>query len=493
MVPRSAVPSSQTQDVGRALPALARLDGYEIKGVLAQSSFAVIYRAYDPALEMAVAIKEYLPQALAMRRADARVVLRSAAHAEAFEQGLQAFVGETELLARCAHPSLLRVLRLIRRHGTAYRVMHYCPYPTLLTYRQQLGGPIEPRMLRAWFDDLLGALQALHAEGCVHAAVAPGNILLRPDMRPLLLDLDAVRGVLVSERTRSLMAALQPCYEPIEQTAPVSFMVQGPWTDIYSLAATMHFCIDAQPPAPPFAPARLGRFEPLPTVWQRLRAEHPTLAAEPAWLRVLDACLANDPQDRPQSVAEVRALLDAPPAAAAVVEAAPDAAQVEAVAARELPAEMPAELAGQDTMTPPRPGRRRRWPIGAATLLTMTTILAIAAWPVKTSRGPMVQSDPPSPQVAVGSEPSAALPQVSTLAPPIPAAEPPATASGDAQSETGNAWVERRVLAVRSPRQVCGGRERYELLRCMQTQCAKQAWKRHEQCRRLREENRLSG
>jgi len=471
MTSRIAALPSPARVPGRTLPTLVRLQGYEIRGVLAQSSFAVVYRAYDPALKRHVAIKEYLPEALALRHADGRVRPRAPARAEAFERGLQAFVAEAEFLARCKHPSLLHVQRVIRCHGTVYRVMPECHCPTLLQHRQQLAAPPAARTLRAWLDDLLGALQALHDEGCVHGAVAPGNVLLQPDGRPLLLDLDAVRGELVSDRTQSMMAALQPCFEPIEQRAPVSYMVLGPWTDLYALAATLRYCIDGRLPSPPHVPSATPPFEPLEALWQRLRVAHPALDAEPPWLRALDACLRESPQDRPQSVAQLRRLLDAPPA---VLPQAPPG-PVAAVPPQACPV-APAQA----------PGRRWLRPIGATTLLAVGAVLAIAAWPLKSTRDAAASSRAQAPVPAAASMPLPAAPLL------------PATAAATPRPVPGAEWQEMPaapapvVQAPPSPRQLCAGRARYALLQCMLAQCAKPAWTKHEQCRRLREENRLS-
>ena len=217
MTSRTALPDNPFRSPERALPAQTRLDEYEIERVLAQSSFGVVYRAYDHGLRLHVAIKEYLPDALALRSAETQVVLRARSHAERFDQGLQAFIGEAQTLARCDHPSLLRILRVLQRHGTAYRVMRYTPGPTLLEHRRQLAAPPDVAAMRSWLDALLGALDALHEEGCVHGAVAPGNILLLHGGKPLLLDFDAVRTALISDRTQSMMAALEPCFEPPEQ------------------------------------------------------------------------------------------------------------------------------------------------------------------------------------------------------------------------------------------------------------------------------------
>jgi len=311
----------------RALPLGTMLDECEIDQVLAQSGFAVLYRAYDPALTRHVAIKEYLPDALALRGAQAQVVLRAPSHAASFELGLRAFIREAQTLARCEHPSLLRVNRILQRHGTAYRVMPHYSGMTLLEHRRSQTGAPGETTLRAWLDGLLGALAALHGEGCVHGAVAPGNILLLPADRPLLLDFDAVRRALISDRTHSLMTALEPGFLPIEQRSPSQDSALGPWTDLYALAATLRFCIGGDLPA---SSSQATQSEPMLGVWQRAHAGQPESQAPLALLSALDACLAPAATDRPQSVARLREMLAAPPVIRpAPVEAAPLPATVQ--------------------------------------------------------------------------------------------------------------------------------------------------------------------
>jgi hypothetical protein len=510
MASRTAAASNPPGVSDRPLPLVAPLQDCEVRGVLARSSFAVLYDGYDHALKTRVAIKEYLPEALALHDAAGQVVLRDPLHAEAFERGLQAFIGEAELLARCAHPSLLHVLRVVRCHGTAYRLMRHHPHPTLLQYRQQSAAPITAQTLRRWLDDLLGALQAVHDEGCIHGAVAPGNILMQPDLRPLLLDLDAVRGVLVSDRTQSLMATLAPCFEPPEQRA-ASCLVTGFWTDLYSLAATLHFCIGAQLPAPPRAASGAARYEPLASLWQRLREAHPAIDAEPDWLQALDAWLSEDPQQRPQSVAEAKASLDAPrvtthdtcavvcvetPAApAAAVDPPSSSPDEDAATAPRLPARA-------DTAQPVGTARRRwHWPVGVAALVAMTTVVAITGWPGQRVLDAAAPAPLPVARVTSAEVPAAGPTQVTQPPPmaepaaPVSAAAPVSTAAPVAAAAASAAPApppERVVRMATSPRQLCGARVRYQLLQCMQTQCAKRAWTKHEQCRRLRQENRLS-
>lgn len=335
------------------LPAGYRLQGFEVQSVLARSSIAVVYRGLDLARSAPVVIKEFLPTGQVRRELRHRVMLVEGADASVFERARQAFIDEGRLLERCQHPSLMRVLRVLEENGTAYRVMPDCPGPTLLDLRRDMPEPPTDKRLRRWLESLLGALAELHAAGRVHGAVAPGNILVAAGNCPVLLDSSAVREVLVSDQTRSMIAALPPCVAPREQTEPGVDRPLGPWTDLYSLAATLHFCTTgegsgtAERGRPPRLPESLGAPAP------RAAAVQASRSVGPAWLAALSTCMAEDPVDRPQSVAQLRRLFDIerirrPAAATAAASAlapqqaspggagmgAPDASATQAIAAK---------------------------------------------------------------------------------------------------------------------------------------------------------------
>lgn len=296
-----------------ALPAGTRLGELEIQKILGIGGFGIVYLAMDHALQRLVAIKEYMPAALAGRGPDNDVVVRSAAGAETFTLGLRSFINEARLLARFDHPSLVKVYRFWEAHGTAYMVMPYYQGQTLLQVRRAMSGPPDEAWLRRLIMPLMGALDCLHKENVFHRDIAPDNILLLDDEtgpaggRPVLLDLGAARKV-IGDHSQTLTAIVKPSFAPIEQYAETVQIRQGPWTDLYALAAVVHFCITGRPPLP--ATARAVHDE-LPTLKQMssgLASGFDCHLSE-SFASAIDHALAVRPQDRPESIAAWREAL----------------------------------------------------------------------------------------------------------------------------------------------------------------------------------------
>ena len=301
--------TSSSEDGSDALPVGTRLAEFEIRQVLGAGGFGVVYRAWDEALQRDVALKEYMPVSLAGRSPDKSVTLRSRAHEESFAIGLQSFVNEARLLARFDQPALVKVLRFWEANGTAYMAMPLYKGRTLRQLRKDVpASTFNDGWIRALIEPLLGALEVMHEAAVYHRDIAPDNILWCDDSRPVLLDFGAARLVL-ADRTQNVTAILKPQFAPIEQYAETQSMRQGPWTDLYALAGTCYFLLTGRAPLP--ATARVMGDELVPL------AQVAPPGCSPRLLQILDWAMAVRPQDRPQSVAQLRDALagriDVPP------------------------------------------------------------------------------------------------------------------------------------------------------------------------------------
>lgn len=290
-----------TVTVGNRLAAGQRLDEYEIGGVLGEGGFGIVYLAWDHSLQRRLAIKEYMPASLAWRSHGMQVEVKSERYEESFEAGLRSFINEAKLLARFDHPALIKVHRFWQAHGTAYMVMPYYEGITLKQALAEMSEPPDETWLRDLLAPLLDALQYLHEASCYHRDIAPDNILLIDDGRPLLLDFGAARRV-IGDMTKAVTVILKPGYAPIEQYGDMPGVTQGPWTDIYALGAVLHTAITGVVPRPAVARMMRDDYEPLVL---RARGRY-----SDRLLRGIDRMLALHPDERPQSIAALRELID---------------------------------------------------------------------------------------------------------------------------------------------------------------------------------------
>ena len=269
---------------------------YEIVAVLGQGGFGITYRARDTQLHREVAIKEYLPSALAVRQDGATVLPRSTKVAEDFAWGRQRFVDEGRTLATLQRaPAIVRVFDFLEVNGTAYIVMELLEGHTLEGRLRQ--GPLTPAELDRILWPLLDGLERVHATGFLHRDIKPANILLDAAGNPTLIDFGASRAAMAG-KTAAMTAIFTPGYAAAEQMTSAK---QGPWTDIYGLAATMYHAITGHAPVSSFDRMLDDEYVPLGQI-------QPTGFA-PGLLVGIDAGLAVRASDRPQSIAGWRTIL----------------------------------------------------------------------------------------------------------------------------------------------------------------------------------------
>ena len=218
-----------------ALPTGHRLKEYSLDGVLGSGGFGITYLATDRNLKCQVAIKEYLPSDQVMRTDGATLEPLPSVPLEAFQLGLSRFLDEARALATFNHPNIVRVLRYFKEHGTAYMVMEFVTGLPLREWVKQHRPLSEPQLL-AIIRPLLDGLRIIHAAGFVHRDIKPGNIHMRTDTHPVLLDFGAARQ-LMKGAGRELTAIVTPGYAALEQYHTQGN--QGPWTDLYSVGALM--------------------------------------------------------------------------------------------------------------------------------------------------------------------------------------------------------------------------------------------------------------
>jgi serine/threonine protein kinase/peptidoglycan hydrolase-like protein with peptidoglycan-binding domain len=332
---------AKPEELRGTLPAGTRLRNYELISVLGHGGFGITYYARDTTLGREVAVKEYLPTSLALRENGTTVVPRSTQLAEDFIWGRERFLEEARILATLEGvPSIVRVYDYLEANGTAYMVMGLARGETL-DQRLKRDKQLAPAVIERMLERLLGGLEEVHKAGFLHRDVKPANIILDAKDNPTLIDFGASRAAM-ADRTAAMTAIFTPRYAAAEQLTSDK---QGPWTDIYSVSATLYHSITGRAPPSSLERALNDTYEPLAGL---------SLAGFSAGtLPGIDAGLALRAKDRPQSIAVWRDVLSSTDAsdgdATVVRRVKPGAAPKPPVPAPKTPDPVP------HTAAPPAP------------------------------------------------------------------------------------------------------------------------------------------
>ncbi|SBT08085.1 Serine/threonine protein kinase [Candidatus Accumulibacter aalborgensis] len=273
------------------LPAGFKLDEYCIERRLSLGGFSIVYVATD-SHEQHVAIKEYLPNTLALRAEGQTAPIIPDEHRASFTYGMKCFFEEGRALAGLDHRNVIKVLNFFRTNGTVYMVMEYEQGCTLQEIIQTNRSVVTENFIRNVFTKMLNGLREVHAHRLLHLDLKPSNIYMRNSQMPVLIDFGAARQTLVCDTPM-----LKPMYTP-GFASPEHYKQQrellGPWTDIYSVGASMYACISGD--TPQAADSRIERDCLIPAMirWEGKYSDQ--------LLETIDQCLNLHPRGRPQSV-----------------------------------------------------------------------------------------------------------------------------------------------------------------------------------------------
>lgn len=237
------------EEIGPYLPLGSVLGGkYLVGRPLGQGGFGITYLCWDMNLAVRVAVKEFYPQQLGSRPLGATNVSPFSGKLDDFTYGLNQFLAEARVLARFRdHPGIVSILDYFPANETGYMVMEHLDGCTFDRFLAANGNRIDPVLAANILLPVMDALRAVHQEGLIHRDISPDNIFLLQDQRVKVLDFGAARQA-IGARSRGLSVILKEGFAPLEQYQ--SNGNQGPWTDVYALAATYHRAVTGQLPPP---------------------------------------------------------------------------------------------------------------------------------------------------------------------------------------------------------------------------------------------------
>jgi len=266
---------------------------YVIGRVLGEGGFGITYMGWDIRANIKVAIKEYYPNGFATRSRTGNgnmVQTYGGEKGEFYRKGLQRFIEEARrLLQFFGLPSIVLVRDFFPDNATAYIVMEFVEGATMKTVLKSMGGRLPESHVLGVMRPLISSLAEIHRRGVLHRDISPDNIMLQPHGEVKLIDFGSAREQ--SRDIKSSMAVMKHGYAPEEQYDR-NRSRQGPWTDIYSVCATIYRAIEGSPM--PDAIARL----------QNDTFRGFSVPVNPNTRRVLMKGLAVKPENRWQSITE---------------------------------------------------------------------------------------------------------------------------------------------------------------------------------------------
>ena len=320
------------------IPSLAAghvINEYRFDKLLGVGGFGLTYLATDQNLNLPVAIKEYLPADIALRDDDSSIRPSSDENRPTFEWGLTRFLDEARTLATFRHPNIVRVMRFFQANATAYMVMEFVHGASLSDWIKPRR-PLPQAGIEKIILPLVEGLAVIHKSNYLHRDFKPGNIYIRSDGSPVLLDFGAARS---TASGKELTAVVSPGYAPVEQYSESS--VQGPWTDLYAVGGVMYWMVTGNKPVD--ATARLRNDPQRPALEAGDRSIY---SAD--FLSAIDWALSPDERQRPQSGEELLARLSGRSA----VTADPDRTVTMPVASMQVDADRTQPIV-QPTSLPP--------------------------------------------------------------------------------------------------------------------------------------------
>jgi len=218
---------------------------YLLGASIGQGGFGVTYAALNCASGERVAIKEYFPIYWSERSDNGRDILPKSAYTRTYLSGREKFLKEAMMIRELRHlKTIVKVKDFFLANNTAYIVMEYLEGKTLKQLVKSKGR-LTVEELWAVLRPLMEDINDMHVLDVLHRDIAPDNIMMMEDGGLRLMDFGSARSFQKTPAGKTMF--VKPGFSPVEQYRPEN--CQGPFTDVYSMAATIYYCLSGVTPA----------------------------------------------------------------------------------------------------------------------------------------------------------------------------------------------------------------------------------------------------
>ncbi len=216
---------------------------YRIERKISVSELSIVYLVLDQQRKQECIIKEYFPRGSVLRDMDEKtVVYKKPSFKKKYYEAIDVFLKEAEILKEHSHTNIAEYIDHFKENDTGYIVIRYYSGKTLDKYMEE-GEISYEQLLRELFLPLINAIGHIHRDGIIHRDIKPGNIIVDKDGIPIIIDFGSA---IKYKGSKSKRIFYTPNYSPLEFYSEKS--KQGRYSDIYSIAATMYYCLTGKPP-----------------------------------------------------------------------------------------------------------------------------------------------------------------------------------------------------------------------------------------------------
>ena len=219
---------------------------YQLGRVLGSGGFGITYLAWDQQGSRPVALKELFPSSFS-RDPITMAIKYAPKDAAMFHHFRKRFVDEARIIALLRNePDIINIYDYFEMNETGYYVMEYLHGMDMQHWLRRKQAPLTWKELESPLRQVLHCLSILHTREFIHRDISPDNIFICQDGTAKLIDFGSVRN----QNADHFTTILKRSYAPPEQL--ISDGNQGPWTDLFSLCASVYYLLSAEHPIPSF-------------------------------------------------------------------------------------------------------------------------------------------------------------------------------------------------------------------------------------------------
>ncbi|TYQ16923.1 UNVERIFIED_CONTAM: serine/threonine protein kinase [Acetivibrio alkalicellulosi] len=216
---------------------------YKIEKLISVSEFSIVYLGYDKREKQQCVIKEFYPNGKVLRDLDGKmVVYKRPSFLSRFYEERDIFLNEAQIIKKYRHKNIVEYIDHFIENETGYIILKKYKGKTLDKYIQECNISYVD-MIKKIFIPIVKAVTYIHKKRIIHRDIKPGNIIVDESNKPIIIDFGSAVNY-KKDDVRKIFYT--PGFSPLEFYSEKS--KQGKYSDVYSIAATMYYCLTRKIP-----------------------------------------------------------------------------------------------------------------------------------------------------------------------------------------------------------------------------------------------------